>query len=319
MEIVIRGVVVVALVVLMSVSAAPLSFPRGDGSSETLVSAVSSSPFEVELLCLHYVSYDDGDPPMLEVSKGVSLWSNDSALTWYHRSTYSNLTSWVSTTPGTFQRVLSAMEWEGYWSMGERYEDAFYADEEPEDYRPTYTVYASGPDSDRASVFEDKAVMGLMPETFRLMKMIGREFVVVDLSASEVSPDVYEVSLSVTNTGSENLSLNCIAPGFWPYYVVSDDGDTHQAPSAFPDCDKFVPPGATLDLSTMTFNASSLPAGSYRYFVYASTIVAYFNITVEGDGWLVDAALLVGVSALVIAAATAVVALRSRRKRRSGP
>lgn len=273
-----RGFVIClgSILIMMAIAATPV---REDGHAADVASVPEVDC--VSLVTNHYSSYGE-----VAGSFGFQLFSNGSAFNWYAVYDLSddnlaadyNESYWSES--GSFDMILSAMYAEGFWTMGELYVDARSA----APYLEKIMLCAAGPSSNKSVAFEGEAIVGLMPETYRLVNMAGWEDVSVEVSVEETSPLMFEVSCVLDNGCETDISVVGVVEDFWHIIVVRDNGctfkpmDTVLTPSI-----KTVAPGEEVVFEPKTLNASEYPDGDYVVLVPVSPFTGIAKFTVHGN------------------------------------
>ena len=180
----------------------------------------------------------------------------------------------------SFEEVLNAMCSEEFCSMEERYYDAAKSPS----YFSTSTLTAVGASSSLSVVFENDMMQGLMPMTYCAMRSVLYTNISVDLTVSELSPLLYEISCVATNHLDRDVttSSHCVEDA-WYFSVIRDNGCRfNDPPSALPVCILTFKANEQLNFTPIEFDASGLPDGSYRVFVDVGR-KAFVNLTIEGN------------------------------------
>ncbi len=244
--------------------------------------AASASSPEVDVLSLGGAEYFANGS--VAYHWGTVLYPNGSAFIYLDNEDPAwwsmNRSEWAQVGTGLFDAVLASMEAEGYWTMVDEYADARSTTSTPS----THELRAAGPAVDRSVVFKYNSIVGLMPETFRLMNMAEWEEVSLEVTVEETSPLMYEVSCVLTNGRDTEVSVVGSVEDFWHMIVVRENGctfkpmDTILAPSVMS-----VDPGEVVVFEPQALNATGCPDGDYVVYTPISpfTGIAYF--TVEGN------------------------------------
>ena len=191
-----------------------------------------------------------------------------------------NHSEWAQVGTGLFDAVLASMEAEGYWTMVDEYTDARSTSTTP----PTHEVRAAGPAVNRSVLFKHNSIVGLMPETFRLVNMAEWEDVSLDVTVEETSPLMYEVSCVLTNGRDTEVHIVGSVEDFWHMVVVRENGCTFkQMDTTLISSFKTVSPGEVVVFEPQVLNASGYPDGDYVVHVPISPFTGIACFSVEGN------------------------------------
>ncbi|MEW5747535.1 MAG: hypothetical protein AB1793_01930 [Candidatus Thermoplasmatota archaeon] len=191
-----------------------------------------------------------------------------------------NYSEWIQTETGLFEDVLASMEAEGFWTMVDEYPDARSTNSTP----PVLELSAVGSAVNRSVVFKLNSMVGLMPETFRLVEMAEWEGVSLDVTVEETSPLMYEVSCVLTNNRDTEVSIVGSVEDFWHMVVVRENGCTFKPmDTVLISSIKPVSPGEVVVFEPKALNASGYPDGDYVVYTPISPFAGIASFTVEGN------------------------------------